>query len=420
MQGVDQILLGHALVDHVPQALGARFGGEGQAAFFHPLGLGQGVLHELIHPQAGQGQADPLVAQLVRQPGSQLVDMGIVAAGKGAEGNFFVAGIFHTGLGDLHQLFHAALPNGTVQHARLTEAAAPGAAPHDLQHDTVKDHLHIGHRRMSGHIGLVHVAENPLVNHCRSSVVDGLEALQRAVRVVLVPVQGRHIHAFQPGQTAQALLPGNALLAAVHDGVGHFHNGILAVADHETVEKLPQGFGIEGAGAARHHEGIAFLPVAGADGDAAHIQHIQNVGIAHFILQGKAYNIKFIQCVAAFQRKQRPSRSLQFPAHIRPRHADPLAQRVRQVVQDAIEDFHAQMAHGDLIGIGKTERKGNVRIVKGFGGGVHLAAGIPGRFFHPAEKIVNENGHGIPPSLHTKLSYHARRADARILPFLFG
>ena len=82
MQGVDQIFLGHALVDHVPQALGARLGGEGQAALFHPLSLGQGVLHEFVHPQTGQGQTDPLVAQLIRQPGGQLVDMRIVAAGK--------------------------------------------------------------------------------------------------------------------------------------------------------------------------------------------------------------------------------------------------------------------------------------------------------------------------------------------------
>ena len=148
--------------------------------------------------------------------------------------------------------------------------------------------------------------------------------------------------------------------------------------------------------------GVAFLPVAGADRNAAHIQHIQNVGIAHFILQGETHNIKLIQGMAAFQRKQRPPRRFQFPPHIRPRHTDPLAQGIGQVVQDTVEDLHAQMAHGDLVGIGKTKCEGNVRIVKGFGGSVHLAAGIPGRFFHPAEKIVNENGHGIPPSLHTK------------------
>ena len=90
--GTDQIVLRDALVDHVAQPLGARFGGQGQAGFFHLLGFFQRLLHDVVDAHTGQGHADALVLVAVHQCLNQLGQAGIVAAGQGRQAHFFVAG----------------------------------------------------------------------------------------------------------------------------------------------------------------------------------------------------------------------------------------------------------------------------------------------------------------------------------------
>ena len=141
----DQVGLGNALVDYVPQPLSARLGGQGEARFFHLLRFLQRLLHDVVNAHGGQRNAHPLFFISGHQRGNQLGQAGIIAGGKGGKAHFLIAGGGFQRIGQFQQALHAALPHRAIQHARLAEAAAPGAAPHDFQHDAVVHDFSVGH-----------------------------------------------------------------------------------------------------------------------------------------------------------------------------------------------------------------------------------------------------------------------------------
>ena len=83
-------------------------------------------------------------------------------------------------------------------------------------------------------------------------------------------------------------------------------NLLFAVAHHEQVHKIRQRFGVEGAGAAADHKGrihlVALLP---RQRDVRQLQHIEDVGIAHLVLQRKAHDVEFAHRCEGFQRIER-------------------------------------------------------------------------------------------------------------------
>ena len=195
-------------------------------------------------------------------------------------------------------------------------------------------------------------------------------------------VQGGHIHTAKGGQALHAFFAGFAGFLPLQDGAVHLDNGLLAVADHEGVNEIRQGLGVEGAGPAGHHDGIPLSALLPQKRYAAELQHGQDVGIAHFILQGEAHHVKFIQGAAVFQGKQRYVFLLHQGHHIHPGHADPLAQTPGLVVNNRIKNLHTQMGHGHFIGIGKAEGEVQLCFVPALQGGVHFAAGVAWGLLH--------------------------------------
>ena len=70
--GLHQVLLPQVLIDGVPQALGARLRGEGQAALAHPLQPLHQPHGEGVRPKGGQGQADVPGLAVVQQVVAQI------------------------------------------------------------------------------------------------------------------------------------------------------------------------------------------------------------------------------------------------------------------------------------------------------------------------------------------------------------
>ena len=154
-----------------------------------------------------------------------------------------------------------------------------------------------------------------------------------------------------------------------------------------------KGLRVKGAGAARQHDGVIFPAFGREHRHSAQVHHLQHVGIAHLVLEGKADDVKAGKRRMAFQRAQRDMVFAKLGKHVHPRHAHPLAHGVGQAVEDAVENLHAQMAHGHLIGVGKAEGEGDFRLGNGLHPGVHLAAGVSAGLLHAAQQRVKIVGH---------------------------
>ena len=68
--------------------------------------------------------------------------------------------------------------------------------------------------------------------------------------------------------------------------------------------------------------------------------------------------------------------------HIHPGHTHALAEHVGLLVDAVVENLHAQVGHGDLIGIGEAEGEVEGGLVPAFHRRVHLAAGVAGGLLH--------------------------------------
>ena len=226
---------------------------------------------------------------------------------------------------------------------------------------------------------MVQVCNHTFPYGCRSFRAGRFHGCDRPVFVISHPVQGRYIYAFQLRQVLQALFTAQALFLPFQDHPVQFGHDVLAVPDHERVDKIRQRFGIEGAGAAGHDDRIIFSPFPALERDPAHLQHRQDIAVAHLILKRKADDVESIQRVPAFHGKQGQPFFFHQGNHIRPRHEEPLTQAPALPVDQSVQDLQAEMAHPDLIGIRKTEPEMKRTAVPFLHRRVHLSAGISRR-----------------------------------------
>ena len=117
--------------------------------------------------------------------------------------------------------------------ARLTEAAAPDAAPEQLQGDAVLDDLGGGDDGIYREIGLVHVMDDALGDNS-GRTVTGRDGRHGAVVVIGHIVKGRDIDTVQSGSGAEkiGLAPALAAGAAVELHQLHGEYRDLLLPDH--------------------------------------------------------------------------------------------------------------------------------------------------------------------------------------------
>ena len=389
MEGVGdfahQVFFCHALVDDVAQALRSGFGRERQAGFLLLLRRLQRILQHTVQAQRRQRNRHMLLVQTANQLANQLRQTGIVAGGQARQADFLIPGRVFELLRHFHQMFEAPLAHRAVQDARLTEAAAARAAAHDFQHDAVVDNLHVRHGDFRGIERLVQVRDNRFEHLFGRFGAVRLHGRNRAVRVILHVIECRDVHAADGAQALEDRHAARALFAPLHDDAVEVEDLLFAVADHERVNKIRQRFGIERARPARDDNRVFLPAIFPQKRNAAKLQHRQNVGVAHFILQRKAHDVKGAERTAAFEREQRDFLLLHQVHHVHPRHKRALAEHIRLLIHRGIENLHAQMGHADLVGIRKAERKMQLRAVPRLELRIHFPAGIARRLLHLIE-----------------------------------
>ena len=185
------------------------------------------------------------------------------------------------------------------------------------------------------------------------------------------------------------LVPGNLLPLRLTDRRRNLQDRLLAVTEENGVEEVGQRFGVVGAGTAPDDQRGAFAPVRGTKRNPAQFQHVQDIGIGEFVLEGEADNIHLRQTPSALQ----GGKGKVFPAElllpVRPRGIDPLGCQPRLLLEHGVEDLEPQVAHPHLIDIGKGKDKADFTRCGGACPG--FPAGVPGGFFHRQEVV----GHGI-------------------------
>ena len=391
--GVQHVLVGDVFVHRVPQALAAALHGKGQAALAHLLQPLHDLHGEVVRPEGGQGQADAAGFAVFQQPVAEGGKLPVVAGGEGEQGHVLVAGVLQGFDALADQGLRLLGPEGAVHMPRLAEAAAPGAAPEELQAHPVVDHLGAGHDGLCGEGHLVQIRDDALRDPGGSTVLRR-HGSHGAVGVVAHLVERGHVHALDLRCLHQKIVLGPARELGLPQQGQQLVVHLFPLAHHEEVQEGGHGLGVHRGGAAGPDEGQQVRPVRRAQGDPRHVQHVQHGGIGHLIADGEGQGVKVPHRIAAFQGVERDLGLLHLLIHVPPGGKDPLAPHKGQAVHGVVEDAHAQVRHADLIGIGKAEGQTQVHLALVLDDLIVFAAGIPGGLLHPGKDAFQRFIHG--------------------------
>ena len=154
--------------------------------------------------------------------------------------------------------------------------------------------------------------------------------------------------------------------------------------------KSASGSGLQAQGPPRHDEGGQTVsPLRGQHGDARQIEHIQDVGEAEFVLEGKADDVKIGHRVQALEGIERDMVFPHLLLHVHPGGKDPLAPDVGPLVEQAVKDLHPQVGHPHVIGVGEAKGKAKVHPVSVFDDAAQLSADVLGGLLHLEQHLFN-------------------------------
>ena len=162
---VQHILLADIFVDHITQALGARFAGKGQptlARFLHAL---HQFRAEAVRAQRRQRQADMPRLAVVEQALGQSGQITVVARGQRGERDLLIARVFEHGLRLPQQHLLRLGTQWAVGVPRLTEPAAAWTAAEQLDHCAVKHNIGRGHNKGFRIIHGVQILDNAFIHY---------------------------------------------------------------------------------------------------------------------------------------------------------------------------------------------------------------------------------------------------------------
>ena len=349
-----QAFFAYALVDDVAQALAAGLWGQ-SAACAAQLGhaFHDGVV-DGAHPQRRQGKADLFFGAAVQHAQAQGLQGGIVSGAQREEGNFVKACFVQAAAQQAVNIFQGALSHRAIDHAGVAEAASARAAAGDFQREPVVHGPH-GHHLAHGIGGLIDVCHNA---PCRAGIIRHKGAQRRAGRGRHGREQRWHVHAGDAPCRVEQFLSGPAPVAGFFQQFQHVRQAFFAVAQNHQIHKWGQGLGAEQGPAAGHHQrtGVqTFWPVRATQGNTRQVQHIEHVGIAQLVGDGKTEGMRADKGGIRLQGGQGGVVLAQHLRGFTLRSHNPFSPPLGPGVDHAVEDLLAQVGHAHLVGIGKSQ-----------------------------------------------------------------
>ena len=166
----------------------------------------------------------------------------------------------------------------------LTESAAPDTAALYLQNHSVLSHLDKGHHRLHRIIGITHIHLDLFSDRGRNSFLRRGKAFDRSILVIGHLIKPRSIDSRNPGGPSQKFFSSEPKLFTFLIKIKQPSVLGLTLPDIEQVKEISDGLRIIGAGAAADHNRTILTAVRGVDGDPGKIQYLQDIGVAHFVL----------------------------------------------------------------------------------------------------------------------------------------
>ena len=164
--------------------------------------------------------------------------------------------------------------------------------------------------------------------------------------------------------------------------VNELNCSFLTVAEHKDINKIGNRFAVARTRTACNNQRSKLGSVLGIERYSRKVKHIENIGIAQFILERKAEHIKFIKRISALKRPQLYTVLTHFFFHINIGSKHTLAPRIVKPVDNGVQNLHAEMRHSDLICIREAECISDVYFVLIFYYAVQLAADVASRLLN--------------------------------------
>ena len=335
-----EVFVGDQLVDHLADTPGAALGGEGEPGAADLLDLAGQADGERVDPQRRERQAHVAAAVLlVDQVGDQAVDAGEVGGGQRGERDFVVAGAAQAVAHHGADLLLRAFAHRPGDHPRLAEPAAPGAAPEHLDVEPVVHHFDERHELVLGVRPVAEIGDRALVDPFGDVGEAGADLGDEGA-VVLDRVHGGHVDAGDRGQLPQhPLAGGTAGPLPGRDHLGDLADGLFAVADHEGVDEVGHGLGVERAVPADDDERVLGPAILRPHRDAGEVETLEHVGVDELGGQAEGDDVEGAGVVVGVDREQRHGVGPHLRVHVDPGRVGALRQRVVALVQDLVEDL---------------------------------------------------------------------------------
>ena len=135
----------------------------------------------------------------------------------------------------------------------------------------------------------------------------------------------------------------------------------FAFANEHKVEVLVHWLQIDGAWATSNDKWEVFATLGGGYGDAGKFQHVEDVGVAHFVLDGKANKVEVCQRCLCFQTSKGQVIVLEVLFVVGKGRVATVAHHTINAVEKVVQNAHAQIGHAHFVAIGNAHTKAHVR-----------------------------------------------------------
>ena len=145
---------------------------------------------------------------------------------------------------------------------------------------------------------------------------------------------------------------------ARHD-LGDLADGFLAVADHERVDEVGHGLGVEGAVATGDDDRVLRATVLGPHRDAGEVEALEHVRVDELGGEVEGDHVEARRRRGGCRpRRAAPTTGRISAVDVEPGRVGAFGERIVAFVEDLVEDLEPLVGQADLVGVGIDEEPG--------------------------------------------------------------
>ena len=343
-------------IDNITHSLTSRLGRKCKSAFTHCFDFIHNIVGKTVNSQWRQRNTDFFVLTPLIEFCKQRHNLCVVAWTQRRKRHFVITRILTQCSALLIDNFGRFFSYGAINKSCLTKTTATNTSAENLLHRSVVHNFHKRNYEIVGIVAFVHLFHKALMNNRRSVMFRNI-LFNCAVLVVLNIIKRRHIHALYLCTFNEKLFSWLTLCSALSVKLHNLKVNLFALTYEEKVDKIRNRLGVAGTRSACNYYVFKFFSVTAFNRHTRKPEHIEHICQAKFILESETDKVKIGHRISAFKRIKRNIVFYHLFFHINPWGKNSFAPNVRHSVHKAVKNFHSEMWHTYLIGIGKAEGK---------------------------------------------------------------